>query len=146
MSSKNKTVETSESVADFIHAFVEHEQKKAESFQLVSLMEQWSGYAARMWGPSIVGFGAYHYKYASGREGDAPLLGFSPRKAAFSLYIYSPTQEIDEWLEKLGKYKMGKACIYVKSLSDIDLIVLEKICRASMAYTLQNLDTRSPEV
>lgn len=134
-------METSERVEDFINAFVEDEQKKAESFRLVSLMEKWSGFEARMWGPSIIGFGSYHYKYASGHEGDAPLIAFSPRKAAFSLYVYAPTPEIDGWLEKFGKFKMGKACIYVKKLSDIDLNILEKICRASIAYTREHIDT-----
>ena len=87
-----------------------------------------------MWGPSIIGFGSYHYKYASGHEGDAPLIGFSPRKAAFSLYVFSPTQENEQLLDGLGKFKMGKACIYVKKLSDLNLDALEKLCKYSIAY------------
>jgi hypothetical protein len=121
-------------VADFIHSFVDNEQKKTDSFQLIKLMTEWSGFPPKMWGPSIIGFGSYHYKYASGHEGDAPMIGFSPRKAAFSLYVYSQTEDNQHLLEGLGKYKMSKACIYVKKLSDINLSVLEKMCAASIAY------------
>lgn len=131
---KNKTAETTVKVADFIHAFVDNEQKKADSFQLMELMTQWSGFEPKMWGPSIIGFGSYHYKYASGHEGDAPMLGFSPRKAAFSLYVFSPTEDNKHLLEDLGKFKMSKACIYVKKLADINLAVLEKLCKSSIAY------------
>jgi len=98
------------------------------------LLTKWSGFPPKMWGPSIIGFGSYHYKYASGHEGDAPILGFSPRKAAFSLYVFSPLEENKHLLEGLGKYKISKACIYVKKLADINVDVLEKLCQASMAY------------
>ena len=131
---KTKTTATTVNVADFINNFVETDQKKADSFQLIKLMEEWSGYKAHMWGPSIIGFGSYHYKYASGHEGDAPILGFSPRKAALTLYVYSPTEESKPLLEELGKFKMSKACIYVKKLSDISIPALEKICKASIQY------------
>ena len=87
-----------------------------------------------MWGSTIVGFGSYHYKYASGHEGDSPLIGFSPRKAQFSLYVFSPVEENKHLLDGLGKYKISKACIYVKKLSDINIDVLEKLCRANIAY------------
>ena len=97
-------------------------------------MSEWSGFEPKMWGPTIIGFGSYHYKYASGHEGDAPMLGFSPRKAAFSLYVYSQTEESDRLLEQLGKFKMGKACIYVKKLADIDIPTLEKLCAETIAY------------
>lgn len=134
MAKKNKTTETELSVTDFIHSFVDDEQKKADSFKLIELMQAWSGFAPKMWGPSIIGFGSYHYKYASGHEGDAPLIGFSPRKAAFSLYVFSPIETNKHLLEGLGKYKIAKACIYIKKLGDIDIAVLEKLCNASMAY------------
>lgn len=98
------------------------------------LMREWSGFEPKMWGPTIIGFGNYHYKYASGHEGDAPVIGFSPRKAEFSLYVYSPTEESEKLLSDLGKFKMGKACIYVKRLSDIDLSTLQKLCKESMMY------------
>lgn len=129
---KNKTNETTINVTDFINTYVADEQKKADSFELIELMQQWSGFEAKMWGPTIVGFGSYHYKYASGHEGDAPLVAFSPRKAAFSLYVNSQNDQNKELLGQLGKYKIATACIYVKKLSDIDISVLEKICRNSL--------------
>jgi Domain of unknown function (DU1801) len=134
MATKNKTTETEVNVTDFIHSYVDNEQKKADSFRLIELMQEWSGFEPKMWGPTIIGFGTYHYKYASGHEGDAPLIGFSPRKAEFSLYVFSPIESNKHLLEGLGKYKIGKACIYAKKLSDINIAVLEKLCKASMAY------------
>ena len=131
---KNKTTETEVSVYDFIDDFVDNDQKKEDSHQLIKLMSEWSGFEAKMWGPSIIGFGSYHYKYESGHEGDAPLIGFSPRKAQFSLYVYSQTKKSDALLKSLGKYKMGKACIYVKKLADIDLESLKGLCDETIAY------------
>ncbi|WP_321540366.1 DUF1801 domain-containing protein [Flavobacterium piscinae] len=97
-------------------------------------MQEWYGFEPKMWGPTIIGFGDYHYKYASGHEGDAPLLGFSPRKAEFSLYVFSPREDNKQLLDNFGKYKMGKACLYIKKLADIDISVLEAMCRDSIAY------------
>jgi hypothetical protein len=131
---KNKTAETEIRVTDFINSYVDNDQKKADSFRLVDLMREWFGYEPKMWGPTIIGFGSYHYKYASGHEGDAPIIGFSPRKAEFSLYVYSPIEESKAMLNDLGKFKMGKSCIYVKKLSDINLEVLEKLSKISIAY------------
>lgn len=131
---KNKTFERETSVIDFINSWVDNDQKKADSFQLIELMRKWTGFEPKMWGPTIIGFGSYHYKYASGHEGDAPLIGFSPRKAAISLYVYSPIEEHKHFLEDLGKFKMGKACIYVKKLADINLATLEEISLATIAY------------
>ncbi|MTB53789.1 DUF1801 domain-containing protein [Lewinella sp. W8] len=131
---KNKTAETDVNVTEFVNAYVDKDQKKADSFQLVELMQEWSGFAPKMWGPTIIGFGNYHYKYASGHEGDAPMLGFSPRKAAFSLYVYSHTEKSERLLADLGKFKMGKACIYVKKLADIDIPTLKKLCEETIAY------------
>ena len=88
--------------------------------------------------PTIIGFGTYHYKYASGHEGDAPIIGFSPRKAEFSLYAYTPSDENKILLDNLGKYKMGKACIYFKKLSDINLDILDKLSRATIKYIDEN--------
>jgi hypothetical protein len=116
---KNKTAETSVDVFDFIN-LVDDEQKRKDSYRLIELMQEVSGCEPKMWGPSIIGFGKYHYQYASGHEGDAPLLGFSPRKAAISLYIFTGLDEHLHLLENLGKFKIGKACIYVKKLSDIN--------------------------
>jgi hypothetical protein len=134
MAKPNKTTETTADVTAFIHSFADSEQKKADSFRLIELMRKWSGEEPKMWGPSIIGFGTYHYKYASGHEGDAPVLGFSPRKAALTLYVFSPSEDNMHLLEGLGKYKISKACIYVKKLADIDLDVLERLCRYSIAY------------
>jgi Domain of unknown function (DU1801) len=134
MSRKNKTTETEVSVTDFIHSFVDNEQKKADSFKLIELMRAWSGFEPKMWGPTIIGFGSYHYQYASGHEGDAPLIGFSPRKAEFSLYVFSPTADNKHLLSDLGKFKISKACIYVKKLSDINIAALKKLCETSIAY------------
>lgn len=131
---KNKTTETEVSVTDFIHAFADSEQKIKDSFELIALMSRVSGYEPKMWGPSIVGFGNYHYKYASGHEGDAPLLGFSPRKAAISLYVHSAIKEQEPYLERLGKYKIAKACIYIKKLSDINQDALIELMKSSVNY------------
>lgn len=131
---KTKTTSTGQDVVDFINTYVEDEQKKKDSFQLIELMQEWSGAEPKMWGPSIIGFGTYHYKYASGHEGDAPLLGFSPRKAAFSLYVFSDTVKSKLLVPELGKFKMSKACIYVKKLSDINVFILQELCLESILY------------
>lgn len=131
---KNKTTETNKNVLDFINAFVETEQKRNDSYSLLKLMEKISGYEAKMWGPSIIGFGKYHYKYKSGHEGDAPLIGFSPRKAAISLYVFTGLKEHEHLLEDLGKFKMGKACIYIKKLSDIDQEKLKLLMKGTINY------------
>ncbi|MBK9254618.1 MAG: DUF1801 domain-containing protein [Saprospiraceae bacterium] len=130
----NKTTYTTVDVTDFINSYVDSDQKKADSFRLIELMSEWSGFEPIMWGPTIIGFGNYHYKYASGHEGNAPIIGFSPRKAAFSLYVFSPTEESEKIIGNLGKFKMSKACIYVKKLSDIDIPTLQKLCTESMEY------------
>jgi hypothetical protein len=131
---KNKTTETKVNVIDFLNSYVDNDQKKADSLELIKLMSKWTGFRPKMWGPTMIGFGRYHYKYASGHEGDVFLLGFSPRKPEFSLYVYAPTRENKKLLDDLGKFKMGKSCIYVKRLSDLDLLTLEKICKNSIAY------------
>ncbi len=135
---KNKTVETEVNPIDFIESYVDKDQKKADSYQLIELMSEWTGAPPKMWGPTIIGFGTYHYKYESGREGDMPILGFSPRKAQFSLYIYSKTDKSDELLKSFGKFKMGKSCIYVKKLEDIDLDIFKALCRESINYLNDN--------
>jgi len=143
MAKKNKTTETEVNISDFINSFVEDEQKKADSLQLIELMSGWSGFEPKMWGPSIIGFGSYHYKYASGHEGDMPLIAFSPRKAAFSLYVHSPTEDNKHLLEDLGKFKISKACIYVKKISDISIPALEKICKATIAHLKEHHECAS---
>ncbi|OBW41017.1 hypothetical protein AB670_02602 [Chryseobacterium sp. MOF25P] len=131
---KTKTTYTEIDVKDFLDSYVDNEQKKTDSLQLIELMKEWSDSEPKMWGPSIIGFGNYHYKYVSGHEGDAPVIGFSPRKAAFSLYIYSDTEKSKLLLPNLGKFKMSKACIYIKKLSDIDVSILKELCMESIQY------------
>lgn len=129
-----KTKETKVDVTEFINSYVESDQKKEDSFQLIKLMSDWSGFEPKIWGTTIIGFGSYHYKYASGHEADMPLIAFSPRKAEFSLYVFSPTEENKHLLDDFGKFKIGKACIYIKRLSDINSSVLEKMCKATIEY------------
>jgi hypothetical protein len=131
---KNKTAETGADVIEFINAFADTAQKRADSFELIKLMQKVTGHEPRMWGPSIIGFGRYHYKYASGHEGDAPLLGFSPRKGAISLYAYSGLEQHEHLLKDLGKFKIGKVCIYVKKLSDLDEKKLVTLMKESVRY------------
>lgn len=135
---KNKTTQTEVDVFNFIESYVDNNQKKADSLKLIELIKEWTGFEPKMWGPTIIGFGSYHYKYASGHEGDAPMLGFSPRKAQFLLYIYSKTDKCDALLKEFGKFKMGKACIYIKKLADIDISILEQICKETIRDLNEN--------
>lgn len=135
MAAKTKTAWTDANVNDFINSFVVKEEKKQDSFRLIELMREWSGFEPQMWGPTIIGFGKFHYKYPSGHEGEAPLLGFSPRKAEFSLYVIDPTNDNKALLDKLGKYRIGKSCIYFKKLDDLNLDTLEKLSKESIRYT-----------
>jgi hypothetical protein len=138
MTKKNKTAETNADVTEFVNSFVDEKEKKADSFKLIELMKNWSGFEPKMWGPSIIGFGSYHYKYPTGHEGDAPILGFSPRKAAITLYVHSPTETAKQLLDDLGKVKVSKACIYVKKLADINIEKLEALCKDSIVYVKQH--------
>jgi hypothetical protein len=123
-----KTQQTNADVQDFIRAFADTDQKKEDSFELLRFMQEVTGFEPKMWGNSIIGFGKYHYKSERSRqEGDWPLVGFSPRKSAISLYVYSGCAGQEELLKELGKFKMGAACIYVKKLSDIHTVVLGKL-------------------
>ena len=128
-----KTKPTAVSVKDFIAA-VPDEQKRRDSKVLVDMMQKITKEKPKMWGPSIIGFGSYHYKYESGHEGDMCITGFSPRKAAISVYILMGFNKSPELMKKLGKYKMGKSCLYVKKLSDIDTKVLEELIEESVKY------------
>lgn len=131
---QNKTQKTGADVEEFINSFANTEQKRQDSFELIRLMKAATGHEPRMWGPTIVGFGSYHYKYASGHEGDAPLVGFSPRKAEISLYVFTGLEEHEDLLKNLGKFKMGKACIYIKKLSDINPDVLNRLMKQTIKY------------
>ena len=121
----NKTQPTTQKVSEFI-AGIEDTGKRADCRELMKMMSGVTGNRAKMWGPSIVGYGKYHYKYASGREGEFFLTGFSPRKQAISVYVMSGFESNPELMEKLGKYKTGKSCLYIKKLDDIDRSVLTK--------------------
>jgi hypothetical protein len=134
--STNKTTETQNSVDDFLNA-VTDETKRNDSFELKALMEKHSGFKAKMWGPAIVGFGTYHYKYASGREGDAPLVGFSPRVKEISLYFAQDFREKEKLLQHLGKHRTGAGCVYIKKLQDINIEVLAQMITASVKHLQQ---------
>ncbi|PHI19775.1 hypothetical protein CEQ90_11145 [Lewinellaceae bacterium SD302] len=127
----NKTTPTNVSVSDFL-ATVDNEQKRADAQTIIDLMQEITGESPVMWGPSIIGFGKYHYTYASGREGDWMETGFSPRKSAISLYLMGGIGRQADLLEKLGKYKTGKSCLYIKRLSDVDMDVLRELIATSV--------------
>jgi len=128
-----KTQPNQQSVEDFLNN-VENETKRQDSFSILELMKEETGDEPIMWGDSIVGFGKYHYKYASGREGDWFLTGFSPRVQNLTLYIMSGFDEYDELLGKLGKYSTGKSCLYIKKLEDVDQDVLRELVGKSVAH------------
>ncbi|MHA2193219.1 MAG: DUF1801 domain-containing protein [Candidatus Thorarchaeota archaeon] len=129
--SKPKTRPTEVNVEDFLKA-VEHPQRREDGFELLKMMKEITNEEPTMWGPSIVGFGSYHYKYESGREGDMPLTGFSPRKRSLTVYIMSGFEEYKDLLDKLGKHKIGKSCLYINKLADVDTTVLKKIIKKSL--------------
>jgi nucleoid DNA-binding protein len=129
---ENKTKQTEASVDAYIAAITD-DARRADCAALVKLISKATTLKPKMWGTSIVGFGSYHYRYESGREGDAPLTGFSSRKAEISIYLMASFPGQDDLMAKLGKYKLAKACLYVKRLSDVDLRVLEKLVAASAA-------------
>ncbi len=132
-----KTKQNDANINEFINMFADSEQKKKDSFEIIKLMQDLSGCKPKMWGNSIIGFGCFHYQSEKSRqEGDWFLVGFSPRKAAISLYIliYTGCKEQEELLKYLGKFKMGKACIYVKKLSDINTDILKKIIKMTIDF------------
>lgn len=131
--SGNKTIPNSSSVQDFLNA-VQDQQKREDCYVLMDLMKKITGKDPVMWGPSIVGFGSYHYKYDSGREGDMLLTGFSPRKRNLTIYIMAGFERYDRLMDKLGKHSTGKSCLYVKKLEDVDMAVLTEIITASYTY------------
>lgn len=131
--STNKTQATKSSVSGFLNA-LEDSQRKKDSKKVLKLMKQLTGEKAVMWGSSIVGFGEYHYKYVSGREGDFMKVGFSPRKHALTLYIMPGFKRYDTLMSKLGSYKTGKSCLYIKRLEDVDEEVLSLLIKDSYTY------------
>ena len=123
---KIKTTETTKSVTGFVNA-VSDETKRKDSFRIIEIMQSLTGFEPKMWGPGIVGFGSYHYKYDSGHEGDMLIVGFSPRSTAIVFYIPATPAKKEAFLKKLGKHKTGKGCIYIKKLEDIDIETLKKM-------------------
>ena len=126
-----KTKPTNASVDEFLNS-VEHPQRREDGFELLRMMKEITKEEPTMWGPSIVGFGSYHYKYESGREGEMPITGFSPRKKSLTVYIMSGFEKYQHLLEKLGKHKTGKSCLYINTLEDVDWVVLKEIIRKSV--------------
>jgi hypothetical protein len=126
-----KTKPNDQSVEAFIN-HIENESKRQDSWTILKILQEASGEVPQMWGDSIVGFGTYHYHYASGREGNWFLTGFSPRKRELTLYIMSGFDQYDELLVKLGKYKTGVSCLYIKKLEDIDSDILKKLVTRSV--------------
>jgi hypothetical protein len=130
---KTKTTATKQSVSGFIKS-VEDPVKREDSLQLIAIMQEVTGFEPKMWGPTIVGFGSYHYKYESGHEGDMCIVGFSPRKPAFSLYLSAGFDKREELLADLGKHTTAKGCVYFKKISDIKVPVLKKMIVAAVKH------------
>ena len=128
-----KTKKNDASVERFLNA-VDHPKRREDAWRVLEIMKKVTKEEPKMWGSSIVGFGSYHYRYASGQEGDWMLVGFSPRKTALSVYIMSGFDAYDELMTQLGKYKTGKSCLYINKLEDVDLKILEKLIKQSVAY------------
>ena len=131
---ENKTKATEVSVAGYIAALPD-ESQRADAKALVKVMQGATGEKPKMWGPSIIGFGSYHYVYESGREGDMPIVGFSPRKAATVIYGLRASSDAESLLAKLGKHTTGKGCVYIKRLSDVDQKVLSTLITKSAVAT-----------
>lgn len=138
----NKTQATSVDPQDFIAA-VEPDKKKVDAQALLAFFNRVTGLKPKMWGPSIIGYGRYHYKYESGREGEFMLTGFSPRKQNLTLYVMPGYRfgEMQEKLARLGKHKLGKSCLYINKLADVDMDVLEEIVTEGVAYMRETYET-----
>ncbi|MDN4607853.1 DUF1801 domain-containing protein [Sporosarcina highlanderae] len=128
-----KTKETDSSVIEFIES-VDNLKKREDAYKLLDIFTEESGFEAKMWGASIIGFGSYHYVYKTGHEGDAPLVGYSPRKAKISLYFATGDTEREELLKQFGKHTSGKACVYINKVDDIDIGVLKKLISQSISF------------
>jgi hypothetical protein len=135
--SANKTKPTNVNAEDFLNT-IEHPQKRADSFKILEMMKDITGEEPIMWGDSIVGFGVYHYKYKTGREGDWPIVGFSPRKQNLSIYLMIGYEsELKPMLLKLGKYKTGVSCLYINKLNDVDTDILRELIEKSYKWMLE---------
>jgi hypothetical protein len=138
---ENKTQPTNSSVTAFING-IEDKERRAGARKISAMMRKVTGARPKMWGSSIVGFGQYHYKYASGREGDFILTGFSARKQALTIYVMTGFEGVDSIMSKLGKYKTGKSCLYIKRLSDVDQKLLQRLISRSVQYMRKNYETK----
>jgi hypothetical protein len=136
----NRTVPTGAGVTAFM-ATISDPGRRADAKKVAAMMRRATGRRARMWGPSIVGYGSYHYRYASGREGDFMITGFSPRKQALTIYIMPGFSRFDTLMSKLGNYKTGKSCLYIRRLADVDETVLERLIEESVGYMRAHYDT-----
>ena len=138
---ENKTRPTTASVTGFMNAIGDR-QMRADAKKVAAMMRRATGKRAKMWGPSIVGYGSYHYRYESGREGDFIITGFSPRKQALTVYIMPGFSSFSKLMSELGKYTTGKSCLYIKRLADVDEDVLEQLIRESVEYMRAHYETR----
>ena len=136
----NKTTTTKASVTDFLNS-IEPQEKRSDAFRLLELHKSITGLEPVMWGPSIIGFGQYHYKYDSGREGDFFRAGFSPRKQALTVYLIAGFEPFQELLDNLSKHKTGRSCLYIKKLTDVDINVLEELITKSYEYISKRYPT-----
>ena len=137
---ENKTKPTEASPEDFL-ASLDHPVRKADAERLLEIFADVTGMTPKLWGPSIIGYGQYHYKYESGREGDFMMTGFSPRKQNLSIYILPGYSDFSEILGRLGKHKHGKSCLYINKLSDVDIDVLKELIAAG----LEDLKRKYPD-
>ena len=134
-----KTKKNEASVTQFLES-VENDERRSDSWKVLEIMKEITGDEPKMWGGSIVGFGQYHYRYDSGREGDWFVTGFSPRKQALTLYVMAGFDRYDELMERLGKYKTGKSCLYLKRLEDVDEGILRELIRSSVDHMRATYD------
>ncbi|TXK84365.1 DUF1801 domain-containing protein [Paenibacillus sp. N3.4] len=142
---EQKTKETDNSVFEFIEN-VDNLKKREDAYTLLRIFTETTGYPAKMWGPSIIGFGTYHYKYESGHEGDAPLVGFSPRKAKISLYFATGDLAREALLKDFGKYTVAKACVYINKVADINVDVLEALINQSVKFLKETYPNSEPDL
>ena len=126
-----KTKRNRKSVTKFLDA-LEHPTRREDAYTILAIMQELSGEKPSVWGDSIIGFGNFHYRYATGREGDMPKIGFSPRKASFSIYLSHCQRPDEKYLKKLGKCRMAKSCLYINKLSDVDLSVFREMVHAAL--------------
>lgn len=138
---ENKTRATTAGVTEFVNS-IDDRQMRSDARKVAAMMRRATGKRARMWGSSIVGYGTYHYRYASGREGDSMITGFSPRKHALTVYIMPGFGSFSKLMAKLGKYKTGKSCLYIKRLADVDENILERLIDGSVELMRKKYETR----